>query len=69
MLGKNVRMYREERGISQREMAKICELPRTTYRDIEDGKIRNPTLNNICKLCKGFGISPNELIPRKYWKE
>lgn len=69
MLGKNIQMYREAKGISKREMAKLCKLPRTTYRDIESGDIKNPTLFNICKLCRGFNLTPNDLIPKEFWKK
>lgn len=68
MLGKNIQRYRREKGISQRETAKRCKLSRTTYRDIESGKVKNPTLFNICRLCRGLDVSPNELIPEEYWK-
>lgn len=68
MLSENVLKYRNILGLSQVKTSKKCELPRTTYRDIESGKIKNPTLFQICKLCKGLEISPNDLIPNKCWK-
>lgn len=67
MLEKNILELRTERKLSQVAAAKICDLPRTTYRDIESGKVKNPTLYQICRICKGFNVSPNELIPKKYW--
>ena len=68
MLEKNILKLRTERKLSQVVAARICNLPRTTYRDIESGKVKNPTLYQICRICKGFDVSPNELIPKKYWE-
>lgn len=59
---------RKEREISQVVAAKRCNIPRTTYRDLENGKVKNPTLFQICKLCRGFDITPNDLIPKEYWR-
>lgn len=59
---------RKEREISQVVVAKRCNMPRTTYRDLENSKVKNPTLFQICKLCRGFDITPNDLIPREYWQ-
>ncbi|WP_195987037.1 helix-turn-helix transcriptional regulator [Clostridium sp. D53t1_180928_C8] len=67
MLSRSVLICRNLQGLSQVKAATLCRLPRTTYRDIESGKNSNPTLIQICKLCKGFSISPNDLIPKQYW--
>ena len=67
MLEKKILELRTERKLSQVEAAKQCNLARTTYRDLESGKVKNPTLIQICRLCRGFNISPNELIPKKLW--
>ena len=68
MLSKKVLMYRNLQGISQNKISQICNLPRTTYREIENGKNSNPTLVQTCKLCRGFNITPNDLIPEEFWK-
>lgn len=68
MLADNLIRFRREKEYSQAFLAKKCNLPRTTYRDIESGKVKNPTLYQICKLCIGLEISPNELIPEYYYK-
>lgn len=68
MLSDNLIRFRREKEYSQAFLAKKCNLPRTTYRDIESGKVKNPTLYQICKLCIGLEISPNELIPEYYYK-
>lgn len=69
MLRKNILRLRTEREISQLVAAEICSLPRTTYRDLEQGRVKNPTLSQICRLCRGFNVTPNDLIPKEYWKK
>lgn len=68
MLSDALRRLRIEKGYSQAYLSKKCNLPRTTYRDIESGKVKNPTLFQICRLCIGLEITPNELIPEYYYK-
>ena len=69
MLRKNILRLRTEREISQLVAAEICSLPRTTYRDLEKGRVKNPTLSQICRLCRGFNVTPNDLIPKHLWQE
>lgn len=68
MLSDSLNKLRTEKEYSQAFLAKKCNLLRTTYRDIESGKSKNPTLFQICRLCRGLGITPNDLIPEYYYK-
>lgn len=67
MLADNIKKFRISLNLSQVKAAEICDLPRTTYRDMESSRVDNPTMYQICKLCKGFKATPNDLIPKKYW--
>jgi transcriptional regulator with XRE-family HTH domain len=60
-LGLNVQRLRREKGWSQEDLAFESEIHRTYISGIERG-IRNPTLTNIAKLAKTFGVSAGRLI-------
>lgn len=67
MLADNVLKVRISLGLSQVKFAEKCEMPRTTLRDIEKGKVQNPTLFQICRICIAGNITPNDLIPKEYY--
>lgn len=54
--GKAVRQIRQEKHISQEELADMCGLHRTYLSDVELGK-RNISLENIEKIAKSLSIS------------
>lgn len=53
--GKNVRLYRENSGISQEKLAQICGLHRTYIGSIERGE-RNISLENIQKIADALEV-------------
>lgn len=55
--GRKLASLRVERGLSQKELAEICELNRTYIGTIERAE-KSATVNTIHKLAKGLGISP-----------
>lgn len=59
--GARIKKLRAEKGCSQENMAAIIGLDRTYYAAVENGK-RNISLNNICKIAKGFKLSLSELF-------
>lgn len=61
IFGKNVRKRRDEKGISQEELASIAEFDRTYISLIERGK-RNLSLLNICRFARALDLKPFELI-------
>lgn len=71
MLGNNIKLLRQSKSLSQRELARLSKIPRSTLNEIENevngGK--NPRLNSLIKLCVALRVTPNELIPEKYWKQ
>ncbi|MHA1305071.1 MAG: helix-turn-helix domain-containing protein [Candidatus Heimdallarchaeaceae archaeon] len=54
--GEQVRKLRNERGLSQEELAFCARLDRTYISGIERG-IRNPSLDNIGKIAKALKVS------------
>lgn len=62
-LGLAVRRLREERGISQEELAEDAGLHRTYVGGIERGE-RNIGFRNLVGIAQALEVSPSELIRR-----
>lgn len=60
-LAKNVRRLREERGLSQQQMAEASGVPRATWTSLESGSA-NPTLAVLSKAAAALEVSIEELI-------
>jgi len=61
ILGENIKKIREEKGLSQEELANIAGFDRTYISLIERGK-RNLSLLNLCRFAKALDLRPHELI-------
>jgi transcriptional regulator with XRE-family HTH domain len=60
-LAANLRRLREERGLSQQQMAERSGVPRPTWTSLESGNA-NPTLAVLSKAADALGVSIEELI-------
>lgn len=60
-LAERVRTLREERRWSQEEFADRCGLHRTAIGFLERAE-RNPRLDTLLTISKGFGITVSELL-------
>jgi len=56
-----IRKIRHEKGWSQEDLAHFCGVHRTYISHIENGK-REISVETLCKLAKGCGITASELI-------
>lgn len=52
----NIRERREQLGISQSELARRCDIKRSTLCDIEKGRI-NPSIETAIKIAKVLDVS------------
>jgi transcriptional regulator with XRE-family HTH domain len=59
--GNRVRILRKQNGLSQEDLADLCNLHRTYIGGIERGE-RNVGLMNILHLAKALGVLPSELL-------
>lgn len=59
--GMAIKKLREETGLSQEKFALSIGMDRTYYASVEAGK-RNISLQNICKIAEGFGLSVSALF-------
>ncbi|MCI8980899.1 MAG: helix-turn-helix transcriptional regulator [Hungatella sp.] len=59
--GMAIKKLREETGLSQEKFALSIGMDRTYYASVEAGK-RKISLQNICKIAEGFGLSVSALF-------
>jgi XRE family transcriptional regulator, regulator of sulfur utilization len=60
-LARNLQALRRTRGLSQQQMAKLAELPRATWANLESGAA-NPTLQVIAKVAAALQVTFEELV-------
>jgi len=60
--GKNLRTIREEKSLSQEDVAKMSKISTTHYAGIERGE-ENPTFSVIRSICKALKIKSSEVLP------
>lgn len=59
----NVKKYRINRGITQQELADLCNLTHGYIRDLESLKVyKTPTVETIAKLCTALDIDIRQLF-------
>ena len=61
IFGKNVRHSRNERKLSQEQLAFLCGLHRTYIGAVERNE-KNISINNIEKIANSLDISPEKLL-------
>jgi transcriptional regulator with XRE-family HTH domain len=61
VLAKNIRALRQEKGISQEELAHRASIHRTYMSSVERAQ-RNVAVDNIERIARGLGVKPSELL-------
>jgi transcriptional regulator with XRE-family HTH domain len=64
IVGKNVRRYRNKRGLSQEALADLAGLHRTYILKVEQGKT-NISINNLFRLASALKLDPKLLLDTK----
>ena len=64
ILAANIRVFREEKNLSQEEFADICGLHRTYVGSVERGE-RNVTLSTLEVFASVMGVSVPQLLTGK----
>lgn len=63
-VGKNIKKIREQRGMTQQQIADLIHMHRSNYSKIESG-LREPSIEALNKIAKHFGITLDELVNLK----
>ena len=61
-IGKTIRKYRQEKGMSQEALARAADLSLPTIVKIESGETPNPSIDTVQKIAKAFGVSIDNLM-------
>jgi transcriptional regulator with XRE-family HTH domain len=62
-LGRAVRSIRDERSISQVQLAEATGFRQSWISDVERGQ-RNPSWSNLVRLAEGLGVRTSALVKR-----
>ena len=60
-VGLQIKKLREERNLTQEDLANDCNIPKSQIGRIERGEI-NTTLRTLSKISKAFNVHPHELL-------
>lgn len=60
-LGLNIKSERIRKGLSQEELAELCDISRNSISLIETGKI-NPTILKVLDITKALSIDINKIL-------
>lgn len=63
-VGKNIKKFRTNKGLSQDKLSKNAGVAYNTVIKIESGVIQNPTVDTASKIAKALGISVDVLLGR-----
>ena len=61
LVGRNVKRVRQERGLTQEQLAEISGFSQQYISGLEQGR-RNPTIVSIYELATALGVSHMELV-------
>ena len=61
LLGRNLRAWRLERGMSQEQLALDAGMKRSYVSELERG-LRNPTVRALGRLAEALNVEPCELV-------
>jgi transcriptional regulator with XRE-family HTH domain len=60
-LGKRIKTLREMKGVSQQELASICDFEKSNMSRLEAGRT-NPTILTLLKICAALSIDLPDLV-------
>jgi transcriptional regulator with XRE-family HTH domain len=63
-IGRKIKLTREEKGVTQQDLAAMCNFEKSNLSRIEAGR-SNCTLKTLNKIAKALGISITELLEGK----
>ncbi len=61
-IGKNIKRFRQDRGLSQGKLSKLADLSLNTIVKIELDESPNPTIETIQRIAKALEVSVDDLL-------
>lgn len=61
LIGKRIKQLREEKYISQQELAVLCDFEKSSMSRIEAGRT-NPTVYTLYKISQALGVSIKDIM-------
>ena len=62
IIAKNIKKYREKKGISQDKLSKLAGVTLHTITKIESGVTSDPRIETVKKIADALGVSVDELL-------
>lgn len=63
-IGKNIKRFRQEKGLSQDKLSKLSDLSLNTVVKIELDDSPNPTIETVQKIAKALEVSVDDLLKK-----
>ena len=64
IIGKNIKKFRQDKGLSQDKLSKLADLSLNTVVKIELDKSPNPTIETIQRIAKALEVSVDDLLKK-----
>jgi len=61
-VAKNIKKYRQEKGLSQDKLSRLADVSHATIIKIESGGIQSSTINTVQKIAKVLDVGLDDLI-------
>lgn len=61
-IGKNIKRFRQNKGLSQDKLSKLADLSLNTVVKMELDESPNPTIETVKKIAKSLEVSVDELL-------
>ena len=63
-IGKNIKRFRQDKGLSQDKLSKLADLSLNTVVKIELDESPNPTIETIQRIAKALEVSVDDLLTK-----
>jgi len=64
IIAKNIKKYREKKGISQDKLSKLAGVTLHTITKIESGVTSDPRIETVKKIADALGVSVDDLLKK-----
>jgi len=63
-IGKNIKRFRQDKGLSQDKLSKLADLSLNTVVKIELDESPNPTIETVQRIAKALEVSVDDLLKK-----